>query len=358
MALIPIPLKRGLLIVRRRLLAVGFGLLAAIGLAVAVAHVEGEVREPPGRAKFANYPNRHAFHARDEWLGLRINPNENQVYKKYYRDTLYATAVYNSDDYGRRRTVQDGDDWSSFAMFAPCSFAFGDGVNDDETLPSQFAQRVAGKKIDVYNYGVCSWGPNNLLALLTDPRFPPGVREKRGFLVYTYIDDHLERASLRRSFLATTSGLRVPHYVATRDGGLARQGLVDLAHPPHDTFWEIVADRLGLIGTLFSDWPVRLTDRERRFAARLVSQCRVEFEKRFDSQGFFVIFFPGSNTVNVMRPLLEQGGIRCLDYTAVAPYDADKEAVYFQPDSHPTALAYRVIADKLAADLKEQRVIP
>ncbi len=357
MASISTTIKRTLLMARRRAIAAAFGLVVAVGLTVAGAQVRGIACETPPKDQFSVVRTGDDFYQNDDWLGSWHKPDQHEYFKKYHRKELYANVVYHTDEFGRRRTVQGRDDWRRFAMFAPCSFSFGDGVNDDETLPSQFAEQVAGEKIAVYNYGVNAWGPNNLLALMTDPRFPAGIPEKQGFVIYSFVGDHIERVIGRRSFLTLNRKLSIPHYVEARDGTLRRTGMVNAAHPAHDTIWDIVADRLGLIGTLFDDWPLGLTQRMRQLTARLIAASQAEFAKRFDAQGFFVLFYPGESTLKPMETALARNGVRWLDYSEAFPYDRETDNVYFQPDGHPTALAYRVIAEKLAADLRELGVL-
>jgi hypothetical protein len=357
MSSISLKIRRALHVARRPALAVLFGLFVAAGVTAMVARVHGVRHEPLAENDFLVVPSGGAFYEHDDWLGSRHVADSYLYFKKYYRKKLYAQVVCHTDELGRRRTVQERENWTRFAIFAPCSFSFGDGVLDEETLPSQFARQVAGDGIAVYNYGVNAWGPNNLLALLTDPRFPAGIPEKRGFLIYSFIDPHVNRAIAQRSFLAANRNYSCPHYVVARDGTLRRKGLVSAAHPAYDSIWEIVADRLGLIGTFYRDWPERLKPEHFLLTARLIAESQAEFAKLFDAQGFFVVFYPSCAIVESMKPALDRYHVRYLDYTDATPCDRFTGSVYLQPDGHPTAATYRVIAARLAADLAELGVI-
>lgn len=60
-------------------------------------------------------------------------------------------------------------------VFLGCSFVFGDGVNDDETLPYYFS-KLMNFKNNVINCGICGQATNTALNILNNELFMPLVK--------------------------------------------------------------------------------------------------------------------------------------------------------------------------------------
>ena len=77
-------------------------------------------------------------------------------------------------------------------MFFGDSFTFGDGVNDEDTLPNAFSI-VSGMR--VLNFGLYGYGPHHMLRLL-ELDVPKKITSSFPHLmVYTAIKDHIRRAA-------------------------------------------------------------------------------------------------------------------------------------------------------------------
>jgi hypothetical protein len=77
-------------------------------------------------------------------------------------------------------------------MFFGDSFTFGDGVNDDETLPNAFSI-LSGMR--AANFGLSGWGPHQMLRLLELDIPKKTESGSPSLMVYTAIDDHISRAA-------------------------------------------------------------------------------------------------------------------------------------------------------------------
>lgn len=105
--------------------------------------------------------------------------------------TIY-TANYHTDSQSRRLAplVQEGQR-DCFAAFLGCSVTFGVGVEDAETLPAQF-----GKFSNAHqplNYGFPGYGLQQVWLQLTDKSFVEKLPSGKGAVIYTFIDDHINR---------------------------------------------------------------------------------------------------------------------------------------------------------------------
>lgn len=101
-------------------------------------------------------------------------------------------VVYTIDGFGNRVAPSRPD--QPAVVFFGCSFTFGDGVEDEGTMPWQFAQAIDGR-LDVVNAGHSGQGAHQMLRILeTDRlarRLPHGIA--RAF--YTAIRVHPARAA-------------------------------------------------------------------------------------------------------------------------------------------------------------------
>ncbi len=99
---------------------------------------------------------------------------------------------YTIDEKGRRKTPQDETYHKKYAViFLGCSYTFGYGVNDDETFPAQFAKINPG--CIVLNYGKPANSPQEILILVSNPKFYADIPNLPAIFVYLYIPHHLER---------------------------------------------------------------------------------------------------------------------------------------------------------------------
>ncbi len=100
----------------------------------------------------------------DPVLGYRPRPNTTVDVTATYGDELLYRATYHIDATGARVTpgsALDGPTW----LFIGDSVMFGEGLDDSQTLPSQFAERLQ-PPAHVVNLGVSGYGPNHLVRAL------------------------------------------------------------------------------------------------------------------------------------------------------------------------------------------------
>lgn len=110
-----------------------------------------------------------------------------EYYEKTY-DVVYS--VYNN---GLRYVKCDSSSADSYA-FLGCSFTFGDGVNDDETLPYYFSE-LYNFKSNVLNLGVRGHSSNTALNILNNEIFLPFMDKKSEMkhFFYSLLYDHMYR---------------------------------------------------------------------------------------------------------------------------------------------------------------------
>lgn len=264
-----------------------------------------------------------------------------------FRFHMRTNAFHRRDSEAERRPGRAN------ILFYGCSFTFGEGVNEDETIPWY----VSGH-LDVrgFNFGSMGAGPADFLANLEGhgDGLLGGIPEAPTSAVYTFIDDHLRRV-VRTSFYLTMfpDGIEnIMFYSLGENGELSgvkgsESSFTDFYwfRPPfgHSAFAKVTGQEIPWI----TEYHYRL------FAKILARQRQLTMERVPQFKDFFVAFFPGETFyVNRLRPYLEAEGLKVLDYSFVGPgvlntYDQ------ILTDGHPSPDLYRLYSWLLAGDLQK-----
>ncbi|MFC1594652.1 hypothetical protein ACFL38_04925 [Candidatus Omnitrophota bacterium] len=286
------------------------------------------------------------FYQPDDLLGYKPKPNSKfAALLKVDTNTIY-NVTYSIDNFSRRITpVVNTQHRNSFILFFGDSFTFGIGVSDNETLPSYVAE-LASQHMP-YNYGFPAYGPQTMLAKLQSGTMRKEIAEREGIAVYTFIDDHILRAT--GSFALHSFIQSAPYFMLTSDGRLIRKDTFASGRP----FLSFLHRTVGKSQVL-KYFPINaglpIINKDIKVTCRIIEESHRAFKEQFKNSDFYVIFYPGSRYASTMIPHLTNVGIHCLDYSDV--FNCSKEefriSVY---DVHPTAKAHRVLAKQLMQDI-------
>jgi hypothetical protein len=283
----------------------------------------------------------------DDVVGYKPPPNLAETAQLEVDGQRIYSTPYTTDEYSRRRTPAPTESARRFAMFFGCSFTFGEGVGQNETLPARVA--VHRPDLHCYNYGFRGYGPQQTLARTTAGGLRREIAEDRGVAVYTLMDDHVKRA-IGSMQVCAWWGQRMPYYHFTNAGTLARDGFFSDGRP---LLWGLYSllGRSQAVKYFRLDVPLKLTEPDYELTAAMLIASRDAFQKEFPDSKFVVVFFPWSRHGRKIQPSLERNGVRCLDYSELLG-PAEERSKYIIPfDSHPNAAAYEAVAGRLAADL-------
>jgi len=276
----------------------------------------------------------------DKLLGYKPKPNTQLTSKKIRkkeRKQVYD-VVYSTDAYSRRITpIKDSDRQSvGFILYFGCSFTFGEGVNDDETMPFYVSQLAP--EYQPYNYGFRGYGPQQMLAKLQSDEITEEVDQAgHGVSVYTFIDGHVPRVigSMRALYFVRYH----PYYTLDRDDRLVRRGSFTSGRPILTRLYWLIS-KSQTLKYFRIDWP-RVNENHIRLTARIISESRRLFREKFGSDAFYVLIYPGAIYYGKrLIPYLEQADIKYLDYS-----DLPSEKIPY--DGHPTAKAHQAVAKRL-----------
>jgi hypothetical protein len=264
---------------------------------------------------------------------------------------LLYDVHYSIDPQSRRLTQNlHSGPCSEALLVMGCSFVFGEGLEDAETLPSQLG--VAAPELCSYNYGFRAWGPGNLLQRVRMPGFAAEFPEQQGRAVYVFIDHHLARlvGNLSLSRLNPIWRWVLPDFRLDSQGRLEFRGIMARSRPLESRIHRLLGAS-GLLRHFTVDFPARFGEQDYRLFTSVVTELKAELARRKGIREFTLVFYPGSQLAPVLIPYLQGAGIRVLDYSRLDLGKLVESPAIPGEGVHPSAAANRVLAERLARDL-------
>lgn len=277
-----------------------------------------EMRGGPGLAAARHLPD----------VGFAAMPSRT-TRSRLVRDgrTVYDVR-YTVDENGLRVTPPAGPDPVATVVCFGCSFMFGHGVEDAESLPYRVAAR-AGGRARVYNFAFHGYGPHQMLALLESGRLARIV-EPGGKVVGVYlaIADHVPRAA-GVGWWATKG----PRYVLAGDT-VRREG------DQRDRFpllgWFPTLEKSEIFKRIVIPEGAGRPEDDVLFAA-IVDAARRRFEALFPGGTFHALFWPDGRSEE-LAAMLRARGVRA------RPVELPPGDVMLAGDPHPNAFGHDAAA--------------
>jgi hypothetical protein len=289
-------------------------------------------------------PEKRKIYYDDKQFGYRHMANTCGTETKKAGEKIIYKATYTSDEFGRRITPHVESPEPEHAVICMgCSFTFGLGVNDDQTMPWQLA--LQRPDLRVYNYGVAGYGPQHILEWFKTP-IEKEIPQKKVAVVYTLIQEHLSRAVGTPQLVRWFAGPFPWYEVDESTGHPVRKGVFnDRKTKPTNSGLKIldaVADYRG----------ESLTSEDAKLMAAIIDEARQEFEKKFESDGFYVVVYPGKQTNLTLEvaKILKERGAKILEYRDMLG-KAGKGGWYIEGDGHPNPALHAKIAEQIGKDL-------
>ena len=233
-----------------------------------------------------------------------------------------------------------------FLLFGD-SFTFGVGVRDHETYAAQIVT-LSGGKVAAQNFGVSGWGPHQFLAGLQSGRFQNATRCKPTDAVFLMIPSHIWRAA----GVTNRWDANGPRYRLGSDGRPVRDGALGDEDPYNWRRW------MGL-SPVGKEAAIRLT-------VAILAEAMNELKRRFPGiRTHLIAYRVASWTDTDLNPDdmarfeydLHKAGIMPLPLEAIIPRFrfAYEDYVVAPSDSHPNALAHRLIAEFILRELPARK---
>lgn len=280
-----------------------------------------------------------------------IKPLPNGRYRSVSRrkknGSLIYDVIYSIDKYSRRiAPALNKESRVNDAIFFGCSFTYGEGLQDDQSIPARFAARAPA--FMPYNYAFHGGSAADMLTKLKSGTLKGEIPEKNGALVYIFIDAHIQRVIGSMS-VAGSWGKEHPYYDLNSKDAVIDKGDF-LTGRPFLTHLYIILSKSKLINFFKIDFPLRLSSRNIHLTARVIEESFRAYKEQFPAGHFYVVIYPGSLQGKFLIPELSKMGIETVDYSGLINV-RDMRYVLAPEDLHPSALAADKIGGQLALDI-------
>ena len=308
-------------------------------------------QRPKGQTKIyeGDYLTPNAFYKHDADLGTSLVPNSDVECRMLVDGKTVWDVRYGTDEFGRRRTTHPGGvKPSRFAIFFGCSFLFGEGSNDDQTIPSQFA--AVAPEYRAYNYGVPGYGTQHMLALLESGRIPGQVTEKAGRGFYLYLEDVHEARVVGEMNIVNSFGADFPYYQLEGTSKVVREGQFSTGRSTKNSFYQLLGGSQA-VRYLGLNFPKR-TETHYQLTAAIIGNARDEFLRQFPGSEFSVVMYPAMQQHRKILPYLNELRVQVIDLAEL--FDPTSPEFSFQGDGHPTPVANNQVASRLIEKVENQ----
>lgn len=262
-------------------------------------------------------------------------------------------VTYTIDEYGRRVTPHvEKENRDFFVALMGDSYVFGEGVENDETLPSYMAQQT--QKTMFYNMGFHGYGPNSLLArALKKPEFFQGIIQSRGIGAYLFDPSDIAR-TIGTMSLISDWGRDLSEFTFEEQGPVF-QGSFGQNYKNQIRFYKWFSE-LDTVQVLGLDWPMFYLPSHFEKVGDTIEALKNEFMRVTNARDFIVIIireFDSSNRVyHKMMDHLDQRGINYLDYTQSDISQISQLPLYIDYEGHPRPHFYKIFSKILVNDLE------
>ncbi len=287
-----------------------------------------------------------SFYNPDELRGYTAKPLQHARSKLTTMDNQVIYDVfYSTDQYGLRVTPPNDNPNSIPIVFFGCSFTFGDGVSDDETLPYVF-QVGSKNEYKAYNFGLNGYGPHQMLRIIESGLIERVLGKNPDVAIYGVLTDHIGRCN--GNYPYDVSG---PKYV------LNDKNEVEFAGKFVDSkvyrFMLHQLDKSYLIRRilLFTLSHKRNTKDMDLFTG-IVAKSRDLLMSKYNCR-FYVLVWTWNDGVDKDVPYiiseLEHKNMEVIIVKDILDRFNDDPAKYYlhECDGHPSALAYKRVSDYL-----------
>jgi hypothetical protein len=281
---------------------------------------------------------------KDPNLGIRT-PKSTQVRAILRTDNkIIFDVVYSFDRYGRRSSpVEKAAGRDKFLILMGCSFTYGYGLNDNQTLNYYLGRELPDYA--PYNYGIGATGPNTALAITEENQFRDQIPQAKGVMVYVSLgESHMDRATGRLPSLAWA--LTTPYYEA--DGReVRRNGSFATGRPITNKIYFFIGRILQFFGLGHRVFPP-LNAADSEYMCLLVKKLRDTFQNQYPGSRFIYYLHPYLFQPDQLGECLTTHGIEWLrGRRSPAVLESSIEL-----DDHPGARANQAIAAEIAEYLR------
>ncbi|MGE0859315.1 MAG: hypothetical protein AB7P42_09425 [Gammaproteobacteria bacterium] len=288
-------------------------------------------------------------------LGYVAPSNTQRTARKVNRKTgkiIYEHAVTIGEN-GLRATLPFNSLSKEAILFFGDSFAYGEGVGDDDTLPAQVAKLTKGS-YRVYNFGLHGYGPQHMLAAIENDLVNPIIQPTVRFVFYVTIKDHVRRLAGNASYLRYG-----PRYILSDEGEAVSAGWFNRP----GSFWGAlgagIKTQLMKSVLLMRVWFSRVDESDLRLYIAAVKKASKLIGEAYPSAEFRVLFWDigkDKDEVSIVDRLRQEGiAVYAITPAEFPGFLVDPDKYQIAGDGHPTAYMYHLVAQEVVRQFIEAR---
>jgi len=279
---------------------------------------------------------------------------------------------FETDSKGRRITPQPIVDNKKFnGLFFGCSFTFGTGVNNDQTLPYYFGQ--LHPEIEVYNYGIPGGSPQEIYLQSIHTENFEDIPQRPTIIIYTFISDHLRRlkGTMNLIFRAPKWVGCLPEVEAT-ENTIIYKGKFEDTHPYLFSFSNLLSKSFIFRQTINYtqlDYPFPFTNENYHSLYLLLCETKKQLSTYFPLLDFLIFIYPEHCSTPTTCPnlqyfldTLKEGKelkiISCEQKEMLEKYTQMKSSgTHIILDAHPSPECYKLFAEWISNEIKNKEII-
>ena len=298
-------------------------------------------------------PEAKTFTRPDNILGYAPHRDNKTSVTKYWEDEVIFDATYTIDSDGLRLSPpSEMRKNASSVLFFGCSVTFGEGVEDDETMPYKVGIACRGK-YRIYNFGFVGYGTHQMLSAIEHGLVDSIVRVKPVCAIYQAIPDHINRLLGLNPW-----GRRGPRYVLGEDNRIKYIGFFEDINDRNDIVRKIEnqLDKSHLYKRISSSI-TRINDDDIELFIRMVARSKQLLEEQYPDIAFHVILWDhkGRLSDKVIEALKREGISTHLISYILPEFHEDKPKYRISPhDWHPNVLAHELISKYVVHTILQQ----
>lgn len=291
---------------------------------------------------------------KDDYMGYTLKKNfQNIVSKSYLNGSIIYNVTYLTDKYRRRTINEEYDNNNPHIILFGGSYAFGEGLNDDETLQYYLDKNM--RDYNIYNYAFSGYGPQHMLALLEKRNLSKEVHSNSGIAIYVFLPFHIKRtigSSYSRWIYDS------PYYLLDEDNILAKSGSFNSDRKVISAIYMIygiIKERSNFLRLINLEFPLITTDYHITLNKEILKKSKMLYEKQFNGTLYLLVHplnsYTRSKQSTKLLEELRKEGLIILDYNIS---DRNEYKISIPGDYHPNGELNKILSKKLSDDLKKR----
>lgn len=271
--------------------------------------------------------------------------------------TIYDVN-YKINNYGLRNTNSSNNNSCHCIFFFGCSMIFGQGINDNETLPYLLGEKT-NHKYRIYNFGVGGYGPNQILYEIESGGISKIVKGcKDNTAIYMGVENHVERAT-GKLFWQKYS----PKYDLIKDklvyqksfeSGSNAKLIIDdnLKSIMQKSQIYICVNRMIFLTRLTP--PIKEKQKYEKLYIVMLGKMRNILKEKYNTKRFIVLFWDDNYSGKCILKSLDSNTFENYSVCSILPgFNISSKNYLIQNDGHPNKHTNEVLANFLAKKIKK-----